>query len=204
MTTRKKDTTTEQKIMDAAIAVFHRRGVHGARMQEIADEAGIAKSMLHYYFDTKENLFEKVFTHTVTQIFPLVNGILASELPLFEKIERFVDRYTELLIEHHYSAAFVMAELSYNTETAIDLMVTNSGWNPVVIKNQLEAEARAGRILTIDPRNFMLNLFALTVYPFIGLPMHLKRFKMSQAEYFQFVRERKEFVTQSVIRTIKT
>jgi len=193
----------EERIMKAAVKIFHRKGVFGARMQEIADEAGIAKSMLHYHYDTKEKLFEAVFEHTVIQIFPKVNAILASDLPLFDKIRRFVDRYTEILIEHHYSAAFVLAELSYNSEKAVEMMVTNSGWNPVIIAEQIKDEIKNGRIISTDPRILVLNMFALTVFPFVGIAMHLKRFKMTQKEYFTFLRERKTIISETIINSIR-
>ena len=57
-----KEKNTEDKIVDAAKKVFIQKGMDGARMQQIADEAGINKALLHYYFRTKNKLFEKVFS----------------------------------------------------------------------------------------------------------------------------------------------
>ena len=56
-----KDTSTEEKILDAAKEVFMKYGLYGARMQDIADTAKINKALLHYYFRNKEKLFDKVF-----------------------------------------------------------------------------------------------------------------------------------------------
>ncbi len=56
-----KDSSTEQNILNAAISVFQKKGMAGARMQEIADEAGINKAMLHYYYRSKQLLFDAVF-----------------------------------------------------------------------------------------------------------------------------------------------
>ena len=55
------DHTTEQKILDAAEVVFHEKGFDGARMQEIADKATINKGLLHYYFKSKDALFDAIF-----------------------------------------------------------------------------------------------------------------------------------------------
>jgi len=57
-----KEQNTEDRIVDAAKTVFINKGMDGARMQEIANEAGINKALLHYYFRTKNKLFEKVFS----------------------------------------------------------------------------------------------------------------------------------------------
>ena len=89
----KKDFTTEEKILTAAKQVFLTRGMDGARMQDIADEAGINKALLHYYFRSKDQLFEKIFLEVAHAFLPRVLGILESESTLFEKIERFCNEY---------------------------------------------------------------------------------------------------------------
>ena len=80
-------TSTEQKILRAAEQVFMRAGYDGSRMQEIADEAGINKAMLHYCFKNKQLLFEAVFMNAFSQLAPQVNEIFNSQEPVFDKIK---------------------------------------------------------------------------------------------------------------------
>src|SRR5262245_51487236 len=61
MVKKKKDQPTEERIITAARKVFLSKGLAGARMQDIADEAGINKALLHYYFRSKEKLFDMIF-----------------------------------------------------------------------------------------------------------------------------------------------
>src|SRR6185369_14703328 len=82
---------TEQRILDAAHAVFIRRGTAGARMQEIAEEAGVNKALLHYYFRSKDKLAEAVFVRAGRRLFPPVIAALMSDLPLEEKVRRVVE-----------------------------------------------------------------------------------------------------------------
>ena len=84
----KKD-NTEEKILNAAQTVFIQKGMDGARMQEIADEAGINKALLHYYFRTKQKLFEAIFKKVFSQIFPNLMDMVHSELPIEEKLGDF-------------------------------------------------------------------------------------------------------------------
>ena len=77
-----RDRDTEERILAAAHAVFLRHGAHGARMQDIADEAGVNKALLHYYFRSKDRLAEEVFRRTFAGIIPVVMHVLGSELPL--------------------------------------------------------------------------------------------------------------------------
>src|SRR5437762_13767076 len=86
-----RDGDTEQRILDAAHAVFLRRGTAGARTQEIAKEAGVNSALLHYYFRTKERLAAAVFQRAASQLMPAVIGILASDANLEEKVRQVID-----------------------------------------------------------------------------------------------------------------
>jgi TetR/AcrR family transcriptional regulator len=61
---------TERKILQAAREVFQRKGLYGARMQEIADAAGINKALLHYYFRNKDKLFDAIFSDVFQNFIP--------------------------------------------------------------------------------------------------------------------------------------
>ena len=86
MVKKEKDATTEEKILSAAKKVFISKGMAGARMQDIADEAGINKALLHYYFKNKEQLFENIFTKLTHGFWQQITSVFESDTPLFEKI----------------------------------------------------------------------------------------------------------------------
>jgi hypothetical protein len=81
-------------------------------MQDIADEAGINKALLHYYFRDKDKLFEVVFLEEALKFFPKINGIFNSDAPLFEKIENFVNEYIDEMQENPFLPWFVMNEIN--------------------------------------------------------------------------------------------
>src|SRR5580765_4861866 len=84
------DGQAEQRILDAAHTVFLRRGTAGARMQDIASEAGVNQALLHYYFRSKARLSEAVFRRAARQLFPRVIEVMASEVELEDKVTRVV------------------------------------------------------------------------------------------------------------------
>ena len=88
MVKAKKDISAEEKILAAAKKVFTRNGMDGARMQDIADEAGINKALLHYYFRSKDKLFQVIFVQEAKKFFPKIKMIFESDLPLFEKTQQ--------------------------------------------------------------------------------------------------------------------
>ena len=91
----------------------------GARMQDIADEAGINKAMLHYYFRSKEKLFEKIFTELSQHFFPRLVKIFESDESLFRKIELFVAEYIDQMRRTPYLPIFVLNEVNRQPETFI-------------------------------------------------------------------------------------
>src|SRR5437867_7095142 len=92
-----RDGDTEQRILDAAHEVFVRRGSAGARMQEIAAEAGVNQALLHYYFRTKECLAKAAFERAAMQLMPAVIRTIASDGELEDNVTRIVDLYLDQL-----------------------------------------------------------------------------------------------------------
>src|SRR5215471_12623212 len=88
-----RDRDTEQRILDAAHVVFIRRGTAGARMQEIAEEAGVNKALLHYYFRNKGRLGEAVFGRVATGMFARLTGIMAGDADIETKVRQVVEIY---------------------------------------------------------------------------------------------------------------
>lgn len=112
--TREPD--TERRILEAAAKVFMLRGKLGASMQDIADEAGINRTLLHYYFRNKDKLFDTVFDKLFAQVFPAIAHIMSSERPFLEKIELFIEAYSNLLQENPYLPVFIIQEITLNPE----------------------------------------------------------------------------------------
>src|SRR6266496_3997155 len=101
-----RDGETESRILAAATAVFVRRGTAGARMQEIAKEAGVNQALLHYYFRSKERLSGAVFQQFASRMFPAVVQVLGGEVSLAEKIDRIVALYLENLSANPFLPAY--------------------------------------------------------------------------------------------------
>jgi len=163
MVKTQQDTTTEQKILDAARKVFIAKGMAGARMQDIADEAGINKAMLHYYFRSKEKLFETIFKELSIEFLPRVNAIFESDLSLFEKIEVFCSEYISRMMENPFIPLFIVNEI--NKQPEIFLKKMWGGKRPQIGKflQQIESEIQKGAIERIHPAQLMLNMVSMCV-----------------------------------------
>src|SRR5215510_2889995 len=164
-----RDISTEQKILDAAHAVFVRRGTAGARMQEIAAEAGVHQALLHYYFRTKEHLAKAAFERAAVQLMPAVIRIIASDGEIEDKVTQIVDLYLTQLTRAPYLPGYIISEVTHHPERVRQLIATLSGLAPEdirrrvfgALKGQIDERVAAGAMRPIAPQTFMVNLLSL-------------------------------------------
>ncbi len=198
-----KDTTTESEILKAAKRIFQRKGMIGARMQEIADEAGINKAMLHYYYRSKQILFEAVFKKAFSLLAPQLNEVMNSDDSICDKIKNFTHNYISFVIKHPYLPNFIIQELNRNPEFVKDLM--NEKHFPTIEKfrNQVNTKVSEGIIRPIKAEQLFINIMALNIFPFIAAPL-LKGFvNADDSQYKQLMEERKTEVADFIIQSIK-
>ncbi len=200
----KKDQTTEQAILDAAKLVFVRKGMAGARMQDIADEAGINKAMLHYYFRNKEKLFEVIFMQAAAKLFPKINEVFNADLPLFEKIERFCDEYISMVLENPYLPLFVLNEINRDPVYFLQKISSGkAGVRPEKFVEQIAAEIKKGTIKKVNPMHVLMHLLSMTIFPFVAKPMFQKNMGMSEAGFLAMMEERKKEIPGFLIDALK-
>ena len=197
-----KDKSTEKQILEAAKKVFLEKGFDGARMQEIADEAGINKALVHYYFRSKEKLFDAIFIEVFSGFFPKVFGAIFSDMSFEDKIAFFIDNYIDLLAENSFLPVFIIHEINRNPEKIVGMM-KNIGVDPKNLQF-IFADIDKSKYKIIEPRHFMVNMLGLCIFPFIAKPI-LKGllFNNSDIEYKAFLDQRKKIITETVINSIR-
>jgi TetR/AcrR family transcriptional regulator len=197
------DKCTEKNILEAAKRVFLLKGFDGARMQEIADEAKINKALVHYYFRSKDKLFDAIFQEAFQQFLPKVAEVMMTEKPLFEKIEFFVDTYLTMLLNNPHLPGFVMHELSRDPGRVVNI-IRSSGIRPENLAVAIQKEVDAGIIIPVNPIHLIINILAMCLFPIIGKPI-IRGFVFNdnEEEYQKFLSERKKEVTSFVINSIK-
>ncbi|WP_207533696.1 TetR/AcrR family transcriptional regulator [Desertivirga arenae] len=195
--------STEQKILEAAKKVFVAKGMAGARMQDIADEAGINKALLHYYFRSKEKLFEVIFTETVGRFIPRVNEIFSSDMIWSEKIETFASEYIDKVLENPFLPLFVMNEMHKQPEEFLKKMWGGEKPQIETFLRQVKKAVEDKEIRPIHPAHLIMNVMSLCIFPFIGKPMLQMIASINDQQFFQLMEERKVMVPQFIIQSLK-
>ncbi|MFA5011728.1 MAG: TetR/AcrR family transcriptional regulator [Ignavibacteria bacterium] len=199
----KIEDSTERKILEASKRIFQRKGMYGARMQEIADEAGISKALLHYYFRSKDKLFDAVFQDAAKSFFSKIRELINVDKPLFEKIEYFVEQYLVLLMQNTFIPAFIITEVHQNPDR-IKNMFLESGVNPgLIFSNEVNAAIEKGVIRPIDPRQLIINIVGLCVFPIAARPIIKTILNQSDDEFVNFIEVRKRELANFIINAIK-
>lgn len=160
------DTRTE--IIKAARSEFFTHGYEGARLQNISDRIGVTKAMIHYYFNTKKELFVHVYSQSVQEIFGGLDEIIDRDIPLFKKIEQLVEACLEKSEEHPEILAFVITEGSRKPEWLQPIFEEQIQLELQSFENELDEAASNYQIASVDPQNLLLNIFSLCYYPVLS------------------------------------
>ena len=197
---KSKDGDTEQRILDAAHAVFVRRGTAGARMQEVAAEAGVNQALLHYYFRNKEQLAQAAFERAAKGFMPAVVQVIASAGDLEEKVRRVIDLELDHLARAPYLPGYIIGEVTHHPERAAQLIAAVTDLSPKelgprvlgTLRRQIAAGVKAGVMRPIAPESFVVNLMALCIFPFAVRPMVQAMLGMDDRGFRRFITRRHE------------
>jgi len=195
--------STEERIYEAARKVFIQKGMDGARMQEIADEAGMNKALLHYYFRSKENLFRAVFKDIFSTFFNRVRYTLFSDAPVREKLIVFIDNYIEMIQANPYVPQFILNEINRDPKVLKSLMF-ETGVEPRKILELFDNTPLVHNSLKTDPRHLAVSILGMLIFPFAARPLlQMIYFNDDQEAYSRFLNERKEVVKNMILKFIE-
>jgi AcrR family transcriptional regulator len=198
------DLETRERILQAAHSVFTHKGTAGSRTQEIADEAGVNKALVHYYFGTKAALADAIFERALATITPKMFGILADpERTIEQKVADIVREQIDFHTERPYFAGYLVSELHAEPERVARL-VQRRGHLPLdVLRRQLREGIRAGKIRPMSAEQFVANMMGLLIFPFATRPALSQLLGLDAAGWRTFVEERKRFLPGFVMAGLR-
>lgn len=188
-------TETETKIIQAATEVFLKEGKDGARMQEIAQKANINKALLHYYFRSKDKLYETVFRE---RVFRFLDELFSS-VPETDDIEtvlkEFTANYIDLISAHPELVRFILWEIRQGGQymsDALEDIFAKHGFTKFPFLEKVQNAINAGTIRALDPLHLIISVIGLCVYPFIAQPLLENAIPGVQVTSPAFLQKRKE------------
>lgn len=195
---------TEEQIIEAAKKIFTKKGLAGARMQDIADEAGINKAMLHYYYRSKDKLFEIVFNEAINKVMTSLNNILATQMPFPEKIKAIVENYITALMANPQLPLFVLHEITQNPEMFIKELKSRVGFpNVKTFMVEIVEAGEKGIIRKISPVQLVMNIISMSVFPFVAKPLFQAVAEMDDVQFRMMMEDRKRVLVEFILAALR-
>ncbi len=184
-------TETEEKIIASAEKLFYQKGKAGTSMQDIADDAGINRTLLNYYFRSKDQLFEAVFRKALGYFVPNLAAMMNTDLSFAEYVPALVEKVIDTMLENPQIPIFVLQELSSNPER-MPQIIKEMGIDPSLAMAKMGGEGLVPSLGGMDPRQVIMNLISLCIFPFAAKPVVLDiLYKGDNEAYVEAMKDRK-------------
>ena len=191
------------QIVESAKSIFVKKGFEGARMQEIADNAGVNKALIHYYFGSKNKLFLITFIEICNNFFPQLFDVIKSATSLKHLIKDIVSVYMDFLINNPHFPSFILHELHSNPNGFGDTMMKGSV-DLVSLPDIFNEKMKNDNIREIETNQLIVNIISLCVLPFLAQTMIQSAiFNNNLVSYEIFLKNRKEEITDFILKTLK-
>ncbi len=193
-----KELGTKDRIRRAAAKVFTEKGYDAATTRDIAKEAGIKNmASLHYYYGTKEELFELIIREKMAEFTKIMERCFTSDIPLYEKIRSFVPAYIDFYKANPYLPLFVLFESEKNAEK-INQYINDDKFR-VQLENEISSLAERGIIRPISLANFYCNLIGMVIFPFLSKTILFIKTGLDEAGFQEMLEERKQMIPDMII-----
>lgn len=197
---------TEQLILEAAIKEFSAKGFDGARTASIAAEAGVTHAMLHYYFRTKENLFERIFKDKIRYILDMVMApIMKSGGSIKERICSGIEAHFDFLLANRDLPVFFITTLNSRPELYKGLIMELASISDSrirILQAECDKAHQAGEIGAVDVAMLLSSIASLNVLPFVAYPMMMAVTGYAPDEYDTFMAARKKENVETILKRI--
>lgn len=197
--------TMENRIIEAAKQVFVRKGYEATKMGDIATEAGIGRTALHYYYRTKDMLFDAIFDQLMDALLPNLEVIMDEDLPFLEKLPKIIVQYGKTLRSNPLFPIFVINELQRDPEHIYGSILKDpSRVKPIVrLQAQIKAEMEQGILRKMPLVYTATTLISLLIFPLLVRNPVTTIFLEGDTEKFDaFLEERIPYVTDIMIRLL--
>ncbi len=182
---------TEQLIKDTAKKIFFGEGRFNATTQEIADAAGVNRTLINYYFRSRDNLFTIVFEEAQAKEHERTEMIVFAEMPLRDKIAPYLDIMLEQSKDYPYLEIYMVTQMNqgcvYKDPETMNRMLDK-------FYLQIAIEMDKGNIAKMRPEQFLLNFISLTSFPVSMRPLLQETMGFSQESYDRLLEERKQII----------
>ncbi len=200
----KIDHDTKQKILQAAEKIFHKNGFKGTRTTQIAEEAGISRTMLHYYFRTKESLFQEVLESTLNLVFSNMKRLIGQQVDLETLVDGIIEVISDLFEAKPGLPSFIVNLFNESEELAYFLAHSQEDSIPFQLEEILKYEKQRGAVSeSVSGEDLIMNIYGLCAIPYLTMT-YVKAKENRDVEGMKtFIRKRRTKIKAFVLNGIR-
>jgi TetR/AcrR family transcriptional regulator len=193
-----KDQATEELIKEKAKVLFFQKGFLDATTQEIADEAKVNRALIHYYFRSREQLMDSILEEVVNRKRARISAIFKSLMSFREKIAVYINTIIDQGLMFPYLENFIISETARDPERVNFLCSPARTRTTELIREDLAAEVKAGKLAPMTAEHFMINLSSMCNYPFLAKSILKSVHGMTDQSYRKFLQDRKQIIYRAI------
>ena len=202
---KKSARNKKELILKAAEYEFMANGYEATKTTQIAERAGVTHAMLHYYFQTKENIFKKIYEDKINMLKePIVALVENKEMELSQRIDTIIETHFEFLKANPTLPYFVISEMN-NNPLLIETMKENigevMGKSYKKLQKEIDEYVAQGIINPITALDLLLDIVSLNVSAFVMLPI-MKSVVSNKDEQNAILEQRKREIKETINRRI--
>lgn len=199
---------TEAKILKAAESEFMTKGFAGARTTSIAEAAGVTHAMFHYYFRTKEKLFDRIISEKMNMLKSIIfKSFEDIDLPLEDMIRNLINNHLNFISAYPDLPRFMICEIFNNSQRASDFKQKLNTITPNItarLQQKIDEEAAKGKCRKTDVRMLLLDIVSLNIFPYIASPFVNSVLDLNINNSADFLEKRKQENFDTIMRKLKS
>ncbi len=201
-----KDNNMEQQILQCAEELFLEKGFSLVSTTDIAKKAGCNQALVHYYFRTKENLFQQIFQAKFTKFLYIFTTFDDSDEPFTTRLRKKIEAHFDLLIENRQIPFLIVNELILNEERRSALVKNIYNKNLEIYRrfdHELQEEIQKGNIRPISTLDLLINIVSMNIIIFFMLPLLESQFNFDDEEIAELLQQRKHEVVETIMCSLR-
>lgn len=196
MSNQSKKDHTQELIKETTKNLFFVQGRFAATTQEIADEAGVNRTLINYYFRSRDNLVQIVFDEAHRVEKEKSEVIMRSDLNFKEKISKFIEESLQTSLKYPYLETYIVSQINKGSCQKKDIQSEDLQ----NLYKDIEVEMDLGNIEKIEPVQFLFNMISLLVFPSAARPLIKDNMMISDEEFDRLISERKDIILNMLFK----
>lgn len=196
MSKQEKKDQTQELIKETTKNLFFVQGKFDATTQEIADEAGVNRTLINYYFRSRDNLVQIVFDEAHKVEKEKSEIIMRSDLSFKDKITHFIDGSLSTSLQYPYLETYIVSQINKGNCLKKDVEEEDL---KLFLKN-IKREMELGTIEKMEPIQFIFNMVSLLIFPSAVRPLFMENMMLDDKEFDRLIADRKEIILKMLFK----